>query len=119
MRNLIFTSVQREVIYYTVLSTAWSVLRPKQKPVQVLVKKKSTIISEGINTSVNLLKFGIFLSRSVFALDATALLDNDNDDHNVEKDKEDPGRLVSDGSKATAEEWGEGQGSSFLRSEVR
>lgn len=52
-----------------------------------------------------------FLSHSVFALDS--LLDDDNDDHNVEKDKEDPGRLVSDGSKAIAEEWGKVKEAAF------
>lgn len=41
----------------------------------------------------------------MFELDTAALLDDDNDDHNVEEDEEDPGRLVSDEAEATAEEW--------------
>lgn len=36
----------------------------------------------------------------------SVLLDNDDDDHDVEEDEEDPGWRVRDGGKAAAEEWG-------------
>lgn len=102
VRGVQFACEQCEGIYCIELSFAWSILR---KTCLVPCKKKVyyyTWRNKYINKFDRVLHF---LSHCAFELDTSALLDDDNDDHNVEEDEEDPGRLVSDGSEAAAEKW--------------
>lgn len=57
-------------------------------------------------------------SRCGSECDAAALLDDDNDDHDVEEHEEDAGRLVSDEGEAAAEEWAAVKEAAPTRQEV-